>query len=373
MRRVLPSVPGDPGIQRLGRVPRFWLQPYRVHNARYVSNPGVRFTALALKVYDAQTRKILRVPFLKRLAKGWYSARLVHYDPSRRTAGLWVVKRIAPSPQLTTHYTHVDLRSRGIRWQIKVGGQDLLPLGVDNAGRQLLAYRVIRRKRGRTYSQKVILMRLSFRLRRVDWTHTVKLPTRAGLGSSLLGSARLHASADLRKVFIREYDERTRSRPKGYLTSPPTRGVIVDVASSTQVTFSAPVTSYGTVFDTSSRHLYVTSHQLGWIYKIDTRTGKVVQSVNQGYGAFHLLLSKTGRYLYCVHLTGVNVFESATLKPVSSIPLGTLFPGHRKLLTVASVVTLTSGDFLMGILKKGRTGRSHTPSGAGFVHFRAQE
>lgn len=398
-----------PGLKRVRSLPKFDLQKYRANNVRYVTNMGVYLQRLTPTVYDVKTGKSRTLPFLKRLGKRWHTARLVYYDVLKGAAGLLVTKRPGVVPSTTHHtsgaryqrlsgllwfcrrcnkvvrlsfkapkslqtfYAHVSLKRKRILWKVRLSGKALQPLGVDLAGKYFMAYRKLRRKTRRGTTQTVTLVRVNLAKKKVDWTYTVKLPTRSGRYTSLMGDASLNAATDLGKVLIREYDEKSSSKPNGYLHSPKARGVIVDVASSTQVTFTAPVSSYGAVFSSRNRYLYLTSHQRGRIYKIDARTGKYQKSVYNGYGAYGLLLSKTGRYLYCVHFSGVNVYDPVTLKRVKSIALRKLFPGHRKLLSLNRFVALTSGHLLLNMLRRPRRGLSSTSASHGFVHFKVME
>jgi len=300
---------------------------------------------------------MLRIPKLRRFCASCRSSGFTGYRDLR----------------LETHYGHLDLRTRRLRWTVKLGGKHVRAAGVDPRGRKLMTYTIHGGKRGGAHTQKVRFKRLDLRTRRFDWRHVVKLPPRR-TRSGRLGSARVHVSLDLTRIFVNEYDERNRRHPQGYLHSPPARGVIVDVTRSSQVTFHAPVTAYGRVFDARGRYLYLTSYQRGRIYQVDTHTGRVLNQVSRGYGAFALFFSRTERYLYCVHHRGVDVFDPATLKRVATIPLDRLFPGHHQLLSVVTVHALRSGHFLMPILTRaGRSGRSTSRSFAGFVHFRILE
>ncbi len=404
-------ISGSPGVRKLGSISNFWLQRYRADNTRYLANADLRFSAATPRIYDAQTRKVSFLPFLNRLSKRWYRTRLVYYDAARGIAGLWVHKspsmgikeptckcggKSVPLPgslmrycpcsgeiirislklrkDLDYRYVHVDLKTQRILWTVRLGAANMAGLGVDSAGKHFMAYRIHHRTTGGRTVQRVELIRVSFNDRKIDWTYSVQMPTRTGLQFPGLAKVKLVASSDLRKVFIHEYDERDRSHPKGYLTSPPAQGVIVDVASSSHVTFKVPVTSYGAVFDRMNRFLYVSSHQLGRIYKFDARSGRLEKSVYQGYGAFFLILSKTGRYLYCIHMHGINAFDPVTLKRVRSIRLSQIFPGHRKFLSVPTLLALDSGDFFMGLLKKTRSGMSsYTEQGPVLLHLRVTE
>ena len=399
---------GRPGITRRNKLPKCWLSAYKPNATSHLINPGAHFVALPLKAYDLKRKTMTEMSGLKHLAKKWHSAKLVNYEPKRGVAGLLVSERleakntnscscVPPSikdPRIRSlmckrcrnsvasrlaalkkakfiyHYVHVRMRDNKRLWSIKLKGKSIKPLGVDLKGNNIMFASVQADKKSGT--QKIHLQRLTLASRKITWRYTFKMPNRKG--SKLSGSPRTFTGPDLKKLLVVEYDERTKQRPHGYLSSPRAQGFIIEVGSSKKVQFDTPVTTYGAIFTRDGRWLYISSHQLGMVYKINTITGKKVKSVHNGYGVYHLHFSKTERFLYAFSVKGVKVYRPMDLKLVKSYPLSALFPGARRFLTTQRVVSFPSGDFFMGIMRHSKRSKtSHARSGSGFVHFHAEE
>ena len=397
-----------PSLTRRNKVLKFWLSSYKPNATNYLINPGAKLIALPLKAYDLKRKTMVNLPHIKRLAKKWYRARVVNYDPKRGVVGLLAAKRfdvkaknpcscVPPSitdPRIRKiicrrcrnsfksrmaalkrakfkhYYLHVRLKDGKTLWRVKLRGKRVHPLGVDRKADNMMFISAVRDKK--TGKQKINLQRLTFTSRKITWRYTLKMPTRKG--SKLSGAARTFIGPDLKKVFVVEYDERNKRKPHGYLSSPRAQGFIIDVARSKKVQFRVPVTTYGAIFTRDGRWLYISSHQLGRVYKINAATGKKVKSVYNGYGVYHLHFSKTERLLYAFSVKGVKVYDPHTLKLVKAYALSALFPGARRFLSVQRVISFPAGDLFMGIMRHHkRTQTSHASSGNGFVHFHAGE
>ncbi|MGM0595538.1 MAG: YncE family protein [Myxococcota bacterium] len=397
-----------PGITRYKQVPKFWLSKYKPNATNYLLNPGAKFVALPLKAYDLKRKSMTNLPHLKRLTKKWHTARLVNYNPKKGVAGLLVSNRLnaksknpcscvpssVKSPRIrrlmckkcsnslsshlktlknakfTYYYIHLSIKDNKTLWRIKLNGKKISPLGVDLKGKNIMFMSRQPDNKGR--KQNPQLQRLTLTSRKITWRYTLKMPIRKGSRSSSFPHA--FTSPDLKKLLVVEYDERSKQKPHGYLSSPGAQGFIIDVDSSKQVKFNTPVTTYGAIFTKDGRWLYICSHQLGKIYKINTSTGKKVKSFYNGYGVYHLHFSKTEKLLYAFSLKGVKVYRPRDLKLVKAYPLSVLFAGTRQFMTTQRVISFPSGDFFMGIMRYDkRTKTSHSPSGSGFVHFHAAE
>jgi hypothetical protein len=406
---------GKPGVKLITKIGDFSFKNRPVHHSDYVANKGIYFIAVKPKIFNIKTKKTTYLTSLKTLVSSWYGKSLVYYDAKKGVAGLLLTKRILsiskknypkcpcggktiflaymkkyycprckfflpssgniPTESVEQHYAHVNLKTNRILWSVKIADFRLGFVGVDEKGESLIFNKSTSgwKKNEKVKTSLISLFRVNILKRKVDWTYSFKMATRYRKNSSFHNIS-FYPSKNLKKIFIWEYDEKDKRHPKGYLKNPGARGYIVNVKKKKHLTISAPLTSYGYVFDKNCSFLYIGSYQLGNIYKIDTKTGKTVKKIHARRGTFKLIMSKTDKYMYAFNKTGIKVLDISTMKLVKTIPLSKLFPRINKLLSVERILPLNSGLFLMKNVKSLRVPGYGSSSGSKeSILFLAQE
>ncbi|MBU1238326.1 hypothetical protein KKF84_09165 [Myxococcota bacterium] len=405
-----------PGIKTVRHVKGFKFQPFQVNTSRYLTAtpdyyqyaPQIIDVITGKKVTLPDLLKLPGVPRPPRVAYGagfyerarilkeqgkywaWYSKQFIYYNAPKQLAGVWLVRSDYPGtgkgrarcpkggpaifmpfkgkhfcPESGTYlshtqfrevkrawYYHLDLKNKKVAWRVKVGDDAMRPMVMNASGSALMLHTHFFAKSKKAGPSTVTFHRLNLKTRKLDWKHTVTLPTRFKRGTLHHPGLSFHVSKEMTKIFMCEYDEKDRRHPSGYLKSPTARGYIIDISKRKHHTITVPVTTYGYVFDDTSEYLYISSHQLGTILKIHTATGKVISKTSTHRQTYKLLISPSGKYLYSFHFGGIRIFEAATMKRVNDLPLSRLAPGTSRLIATARVLPFTTGHFIMPLIDK---------------------
>lgn len=310
----------------------------------------------------------------------WYSKNFIYYDATKQVAGLLLeradytktgkgrpkcprgengiyepFKRLYFCPASnsyisddqfkevkTTWYYHIDIKNKNVIWKIKIGHFSIYPI-VSSSIQSAIIFHSLEKS-----GKKVHLYKLNIKLRKIDWNYSLSLPERS---KKKISGLSYFVSDDFSRIFICEYDEKDKKHPNGYLNNPKSQGFIVDLQRKSHVKFTVPVTTYGYVFSKDSKILYISSHQLGLIVRINTSTGKEISRTNTHRNTYTLALSPSGKFLYSFHFRGIRIFEARTMKKIKEIPLSSLSAGAWSLLAVAPV-TLLKGYFSIPVLDK---------------------
>lgn len=292
------------------------------------------------RLLDLQTLEVVetRLPFedfprehLAALGIGkLQGAELLHHDGEVTTM---LVDQMDGWRRKAVHLVQYDHRAARFSRLLKIAdvvpGGYLHPLGFDPADAHwYFAWAV--RAEGAAPSDGPLryeLARVDLRTLEIDWRLTLAPPPRAR--RLKLDSATF--SPDGSRLALVEYDDLAgrRDRP----ARPPAQAHVVELASRRIDAYPVPLSAYGVAFTPDSRFLLVGSQEEGTIVRIDTvgrrqthavQATKTIHELHAPPGAGYFLVvydyERTSRKV-------VDVRSTADLAPITSIPIGDLFPG----------------------------------------------
>ncbi|MBU1381639.1 hypothetical protein KKD49_12480 [Myxococcota bacterium] len=401
------------GIKKIRQIKGFTLNQFQMKNSQilcsqpdyYKYSPSIMDIINNKQLKLADLMKIPGIPVPPKVAYGagfyerarllkekgtywsWYSKNFIYYDAIKQEAGILLVrsdfkktgkgrpkcprgengiyepfkgKYFCPVTNSyildeqfkevkSTWYYHLDTKTKKVAWKINIG-ETVYPVASSSSQQAILffsRFQPVTRPDG----PKVTFLRLNVKSRKMDWSYSVSVPTRVKKGRMDSSGLSYFVSDDLSRIFMREYDEKDKRHPNGYLSNPKPQGYIIDVQNKKHKNFSVPVTTYGSVFSKDLKSLFISSHQLGLIIRIDTSTGKEISRINTHRNTYTLALSPSGKYLYSFHYRGIRIFEAKTMSKIKDIPLSSISDGAWSLLAVAPI-TVFNGYFSIPVLDK---------------------
>lgn len=283
------------------------------------------------------TKNTHLVPWFQGKKHASVSETLLHYDPKQKRAGI-LLKSAFPALKGRSRFMYLvwNLETRQITHAWTLGSPGChgayRTVGVTPDGSTLYYvqddHRVldacnVKRPSSTAHTHRLLALNIANGLRRT-------------VGSIAPSHRRLQVivpNRDFSQISAVEYTELKTNQGKAY---------VIQTRTGQVRSFAAPSTPYGVTYTQDQKHLLMYSSKQGVIVRLALQTGR--QTTHKTFRLGHALgLSPTGRYVFVVFHSGVEIRDAATMKRVT-------FMKHRVMMGNVKFIHVDGSSVAGGML-----------------------